>query len=276
MTHLIRILLLLPLLTLAHAQSMNYCIDKCWSSCSAEPMGSSAKSNCVDQCIKYSCRASLDVWGAIAYSKPDKAYGYSLELENEATARKVALENCRKHGTACVVETVFSRTCAALAAGGDHVGWGTDRTREAAEKRALSECSLTGAKGCAIQTWVCSAPNAAANGGTARPPSPPPAPKAVAWGAIAYSAADMGAGWSQGKPDRAAAEREAMSACQQRGKSCILRAAFNKQCGALAADRNFEGSATSTDAREAQQKAMDECRKAGGTHCALHIMFCSM
>jgi hypothetical protein len=279
MTHFARLLILLSLASLARpvrAQNMNYCIDKCWSSCSAEPMGSSAKSACVDQCIQYTCRASLDVWGAIAYSKPDKAFGYSFELADEATARKVAMENCRKHGSNCVVETAFSRSCAALAAGGDRIGWGTERTREAAEKRALSQCALTGANGCAVQTWVCSAPNAAANSGTAPRPSPPPALRAVAWGAIAYSAADMGAGWSQGKTDRTAAEREAMALCQQRGKSCVLRATFNKQCGALAADRNFEGSATAADAREAQQKAMDECRKAGGTHCALHIMFCSM
>ena len=86
----------------------------------------------------------------------------------------------------------------------------------------------------------------------------------------------MGAGWSQGKSDRGAAEREAMALCQQRGKSCVLRATFNKQCGALAADRNFEGLGVSADVREAQQKAMDECRKAGGTRCAPHIMFCSM
>jgi hypothetical protein len=67
-----------------------------------------------------------------------------------------------------------------------------------------------------------------------------------------------------------------LAVCQQRGKSCVLRGAFNKQCGALAADRNFEGVGTSTDARAAQAKAMDECRKAGGTRCVLHIMFCSM
>jgi hypothetical protein len=244
--------------------------------CSAEPLGSSAKEACVDQCIKYTCRAQLKVWGALAYSKPDKAYGYSFELEDQSTARRVAMDNCRKHGTNCVVETVFSRACAALAAGGDRIGWGTDRTREAAEKRAMAECTLTGAKGCAVQTWVCSAPNSSPNGGTTAPPSPPPAPKAVAWGAIAYSATDMGAGWSQGKSDRASAEREAMATCQQRGKSCVLRTAFNKQCAALAADGNIEGSATSANAREAQQKAMDECRKAGGTRCALHVMFCSM
>jgi hypothetical protein len=280
MMHLARVLILISFIFLSRpgrAQDINACIDHCWTSvCSAEPMGSSAKESCVNQCIEYSCRASLKVWGAIAYSKPDKAYGYSFELEDQATARKVAMDNCRKHGNNCVVETVFSHACAALAAGGDHIGWGTDRTREGAEKRALSECGLTGAKGCAIQRWVCSAPNSSSNGGTVRPQFPPPATKAVAWGAIAYSAADMGAGWSQGKSDRASAEREAMALCQQRGKSCVLRAAFNKQCGALAADRNFEGSGTSTDAREAQHQAMDECRKAGGTRCALHIMFCSM
>ena len=276
MTHLERVFILLSFSSAALPQNMNRCIDNCWSSCSGEPLGSSSKQACVERCIRYTCRASVDVWGAIAYSKPDKGYGYSFELENEATARKVAMENCRKHGSNCVVETVFNRACAALAAGGEHVGWGIDRTRDSAEKRAMSECALTGAKGCAIQTWVCSAPNSSSNGGTAPAPAPRPAPKAVAWGAIAYSAADMGAGWSQSKGDRASAEREAMALCQQRGKSCVLRAAFNKQCGALAADRTIEGWGTSTDAREAQQKAIDECRKAGGARCTLHIMFCSM
>jgi hypothetical protein len=280
MTDLARVLILLSLISLSwpgRAQDVNACIDHCFTmTCSANPPGSSAKEACVSQCIEYTCRAPLKVWGAIAYSKADKAFGYSFELADQATARKVAMDNCRKHGSNCVVETAFNRACAALAAGGEHIGWGIDRSREAAEKRALSECALTGAKGCEIQTWVCSAPNASPNGGTTAPPSAPPAPKAVAWGAIAYSAADMGAGWSQGKGDRASAEHEAMAICQQHGKSCVLRAAFNKQCGALAADGKFEGSATSVNAREAQQKAMDECRKAGGARCALHIMFCSM
>lgn len=95
------------------------------------------------------------------------------------------------------------------------------------------------------------------------------------WGAIAYSTRDMGAGWSQGKEDRASAEREAMSVCSQRGKECVVRTAFNKQCGALAADRDFAGWGTSADQGEAQQKAIADCKKAGGTNCALHISFCS-
>jgi hypothetical protein len=66
-----------------------------------------------------------------------------------------------------------------------------------------------------------------------------------------------------------------MAACAQRGKECVLRTAFNKQCGALAADRNFTGLGVSADQREALQKALDECKKAGGTRCVPHISFCS-
>jgi hypothetical protein len=86
----------------------------------------------------------------------------------------------------------------------------------------------------------------------------------------------MGAGYSQGKPDRASAEKEAMSICSQRGKGCVLRTAFNKQCGALAADRDFTGWAISTDQTDALRKAIEECKKSGGTTCAPHIAFCSM
>lgn len=278
MKHLIRLLMLLSLATYprpAHAQSMNRCIDNCWLSCSAEPLGSSSKSACVDLCIRYNCSASVNVWGAIAYSRSDKAFGYSFEHEDEATARRVAMEKCRTRGTACVVEAAFRSACGAVAEGGGRVGWGVDRTRQAAEQRALSECAKTGARGCEIQAWVCSAPNAAGSGDTSAPPSPPPVARTAAWGAIAYSVADRGAGWAQGKADQASAEREAMAACRQRGKACVLRASFNKQCGALASDGSFAGWGTSADAREAQQKAVYECRKAGGTRCALHIMFCS-
>jgi hypothetical protein len=78
-----------------------------------------------------------------------------------------------------------------------------------------------------------------------------------------------------GKSDRPSAEKEAMNTCSQRGRACVLRAAFNKQCGALAADRGIAGLGVSTDQRDAQRKAMDECAKAGGTRCVLHIAFCS-
>jgi len=133
----------------------------------------------------------------------------------------------------------------------------------------MAECEKIGGKKCAVEASVCSAPNNTSGG-------QPEPPKAIAWGAIAYSSRDMGAGWSQGKDDRASAEREAMQACSQHGKACVLRTAFNKQCGALAADRDFTGWGTSANVRDAQQQAIGQCQKAGGTRCVLHVAFCSM
>jgi hypothetical protein len=71
------------------------------------------------------------------------------------------------------------------------------------------------------------------------------------------------------------AEKEAMNACSQRGKACVLQTVFNKQCAALAWDRSFVGWATSTEPREARQKAVEECTKDGGTKCAIHVFFFS-
>jgi hypothetical protein len=242
----------------------------CWSGRSvSDPSGC----NNMPELCNIQCRGkSNNSWGAIAYSKTDKAAGWSFEQGDKATAEKSALQYCAKQGGAgCVVQASFNHACGAVAADGDIVTWGTDDTKVSAQQRALLECSRGGGKKCAVEASVCSAPNASSAG-----PSLPATPKNVSWGAIAYSNKDMGAGWSQGKPDRASAEKEALNNCSQRGKACVLRTAFNKQCGALAADRDFAGWGNSTDQRESQQKAIDECKKAGGTRCVLHISFCSM
>ncbi|MGO9241984.1 MAG: DUF4189 domain-containing protein [Bryobacteraceae bacterium] len=105
-------------------------------------------------------------------------------------------------------------------------------------------------------------------------PTPRP-PKAISRGDIVYSSAHMGAGGSQGKSDRASAEQDARKIRAQRGKACVLRTAFNKQCGALAADRNPTGLGVATDQGEAMRKAIAECAKAGGARCALDISSCS-
>jgi DNA-binding CsgD family transcriptional regulator len=215
----------------------------------------------------------LTSWGAIAYSKKDNVSGWSFEQGDRASAERLALQYCRKEGGVnCVIETSFNATCGAVAADGDVVAWGTAVTKPGATRSAMAECAKLGGKNCAVEASVCSA-NGSSNSPAKEPASAPP--KAISWGAIAYSAADMGAGWSQGKNDRASAEKEAMAACTQRGKECVLRTAFNKQCGALAADRNFTGFGVSADQRQALQKALEECTNAGGTRCVPHISFCS-
>jgi len=254
----------------------NQCVDHV---CSGYPTDSRVKSDCINRCIMSSlCQnASVNPWGAIAYSKPDEISGWAYEQESRATAERLAVSYCVKQGgKSCRVITAFSRACASVAADGDVVGSATGANRGAAEQRALSECARSGGKRCSIQAWTCSAPNSAGSASSgAERSAPPRPPKAVAWGAIAYSPGDYGAGWSQGKDNREAAEKEAMSACSQRGKGCVLRSSFNKQCGALAADGSAVGVATSADQRQALEKAMDECRKAGGARCAPHIAFCS-
>jgi len=216
---------------------------------------------------------STDSWGAIAYSWKEKISGWSYGKSNRTDAVRMAMQACVKEGgSKCILQTSFNGICGSVAADGDLVAWGTGGTRAGAQQRALAECAKTGGKKCAVQASVCSGPKSTSDSG---PASPPPPPKAISWGAIAYSTADMGAGWSQGKSDRATAEKEAMNVCSQRGRACVLRAAFDKQCGALAADRGFTGWGTSADQREAQQKAIAGCQKAGGTTCVLHISFCS-
>ncbi len=260
--------------------AMNRCIDICYSSCSSYPTGSSAKEACVERCIKYGCKnQAADGWGAIAFSRQDKISGWAYEQVDKVTAEKLAMRYCVKQGgSKCQVVTSFYRTCGSLAADGDLIGWGTAATKAAAQQQALAQCFKSGAKHCAVQAWVCSAPMAssAAPPGTPAPRPNPPASRNAAWGAIAYSSRDMGAGFSRGKEDRASAEREAMHTCTQRGKGCLLRVAFKKACGALAADGAFTGSGISADQPHAQQKAMEECKKAGGSRCVLHISFCSL
>jgi hypothetical protein len=225
------------------------------------------------QLCSIQCKGKADnSWGAIAYSRKEKISGWSFEQDDKATADRTALQYCAKQGGGkCLVEASFNHTCGAVAVDGETVTWGTSATKSGAQQRALAECGRAGGKKCAVEVSVCSLPDA-----SSAPPSTPPPPKSVAWGAIAYSSKDMGAGWSQGKADRASAEKEAMNLCAQRGKGCVLRTAFNKECGALAADRDFTGWATSTDQRQALQKAIDECKKAGGAACVPHIAFCSM
>jgi hypothetical protein len=215
----------------------------------------------------------LTSWGALAYSKKDQISGWSFEQVDRASAERVALQNCNKEGgVKCLMETSFNATCGAVAADGDLVGLGTAPTEASAKQFAMGECIKLGGKKCALEASVCSASGSSSSSGT---PPPPPAPKAISWGAIAYSSADMGAGWSQGKNDRASAEKEAMAVCAQRGKACVLQTAFNKQCGALATDRDFKGLGVSADQQQALQKALDECKRAGGTRCVPHVSFCS-
>ncbi len=150
---------------------------------------------------------NTQAFGAIAYSLKEKVFGWSNDKPDQATAERAAIQFCAKSGgSKCVIEASFHNTCGAISTDGKDVFWGTHGSKYSAEQRALAECSKPGKK-CTVESSVCSSPGA--NAGSSLP-STPPQPRATSWGAIAYSSAEMSAGYSQGKPDRAAAEKEAM------------------------------------------------------------------
>jgi hypothetical protein len=95
-------------------------------------------------------------WGAIAYSTPDKQYGWSYVWNDVREAQKTAMDKCNKTGAACKLWIWYENECGALAADGKIVTWGTANLRESAEQRAIQECKKAGGKNCAIQVWGCS------------------------------------------------------------------------------------------------------------------------
>lgn len=95
------------------------------------------------------------------------------------------------------------------------------------------------------------------------------------WGAIAYSTPDEGAGWSFGFNDVDAAKKEALRRCALQGKACQLWAYFENECGAVAADGKIVTWGTAYLKENAQQRALLECRKAGGKNCTIEAWACS-
>jgi hypothetical protein len=250
----------------------NQCLNNCFSVCDTGPanLAWGCREDCGRQCGNLN-QNSPAPYGAIAFGTRG-AEGISWNKGSGAAADQGAIATCSRYGSNCRVVYRFQNTCAALALakGAQHFEAATGNTKEKAEANATAACQQRWGT-CLSDLSACSL---ASTSGLNKP-NPPAQPHATSWGAIAYSAPDMQAGWSYSKNDRSLAEKEAMTACSQRGRACVLRTVFNKQCAALASDRGFAGWATSTDPREAQQKAVEACTKNGGTRCTLHVFFCS-
>ncbi len=251
-------------------EQFSQCLNSCFSVCDTGPerLAWGCRENCGTRCEGVN-QNPPGPYGAIAYGTDHGAEGISWNKGTQAEADQTALASCRKYGNNCRIVYRYQNTCAALAVakGALHSEAATGDTEKNAAAKATAVCQRNWGQ-CLADLSACSLT------GETRP-SPPPAPRGTSWGAIAYSSRDMGAGWSQGKNDRATAEKEAMQACSERGKDCVLQTVFNKQCGALAADRTVTGCGTSTDPRQAQQQAIAACQKAGGARCELHIFLCS-
>ncbi|MCC5866679.1 MAG: DUF4189 domain-containing protein [Wenzhouxiangella sp.] len=95
--------------------------------------------------------------GALAIDgNQGRAFGFSYNQPDRATARDVALREC---GRGCYVVRDFSSGCAAYAAdqssGSTIYGWGTATTSVSAQNVAMDYCRRHGGSRCVVRAWAC-------------------------------------------------------------------------------------------------------------------------
>lgn len=96
-------------------------------------------------------------YGAIAYGRTSRAWGYSDHWGSQAKAESVAMQNCAQHGNDCEIMVWFERNCGAVAAGdGTTAFWGLGDGEGAAREAAQNKCAQGGGKTCVVQVSKCS------------------------------------------------------------------------------------------------------------------------
>lgn len=95
-----------------------------------------------------------DMYGALAFSEDDGAWGWSADYATKAKANRVAMDKCQENGESCKVVLTFWNTCAAFANGDGGHGWAYDNNIAKAKKRAIKECNKY-ASDCEVKVWAC-------------------------------------------------------------------------------------------------------------------------
>lgn len=251
------------------------CVDRCMTgfqcntqstiSCSAQQ--DHARQLCEIGCKGQEAPLPPAPYGAVAFGDAG-AEGMSWNQTSAQEAQRIALNICSRYGSNCKLVSHFENTCEAIAKSDDerHAEAANGPGREQATTNAIAACRSRWGGKCTSDLAACS---------YADRHVPPPGPRATSWGAIAFSAADGQTGHSQARDDRAAAEKEALSDCSRRGRSCVVMTAFNKQCGALVRDGGIAGVAVAADQQTALRQATQACAKNGGARCVPMVLFCS-
>ena len=95
------------------------------------------------------------------------------------------------------------------------------------------------------------------------------------WGAIAYSRPDQKSGVSLEWNTESDAKKDALNKCSRVGTACQLWATYENSCGAVASDGVKVTWGSAFLLRGAEQRALEECRKAGGRNCVIKVGACS-
>lgn len=105
-----------------------------------------------DQEPKKSTAGKNNLYGAIAFDKRTRAYGFSFDHPTRAAAEERAVRECA--GSHCQSMMWFANGCGALATGRERYGAATGASRREAERKALAQCT---ADDCRVLTWSCTA-----------------------------------------------------------------------------------------------------------------------
>jgi hypothetical protein len=116
---------------------------------------------CVEyrECSPWSATPSAPAtsYGAIAYGRTSRAWGYSNRWGSQAKAESVAVQNCAQHGNDCEVMVWFEHKCGAVASGeGTAAFWGVGNSDGQARADAQSKCMSGGGKVCKVEVSQCS------------------------------------------------------------------------------------------------------------------------
>jgi len=116
------------------------------------------------QCVEWR-QCSYDVtpsaptasYGAIAYGRTSKAWGFSFHWDNRSKAESVAVQNCAQRGNDCEVMVWFEHKCGAVASGeGGTAFWGLGNSDAQARADAQGKCVSGGGRACQVQVVQCS------------------------------------------------------------------------------------------------------------------------
>ncbi len=90
-------------------------------------------------------------YGAIAFNKETRRYGYSYDQPTQAAAERRAVAEC---GAGCKSMAWFANGCGALATSDVRYGTATGPSRASAERDARARC---GAPDCRVLVYSCTA-----------------------------------------------------------------------------------------------------------------------
>lgn len=102
-------------------------------------------------------------------------------------------------------------------------------------------------------------------------------PPATLYGALAYGARSTANGYAYGKASRGDAERTALANCRAHGDDCKIVADYSNSCAAVAAveAKNRFATGGGRSRVEAQNNAINACKKQVGGECVIEVWSCA-